>query len=326
MTLSTELWIVIGAVFAMVFLLSQAMIIPVFGESRKTRKRLRARLGEIERELGAASFSSLLREKYLRELSPLERTLENLPFMAGITDMIEQAGYTMLAHRLALLSLGAGTLGALVVWVFMHHVLLALLAFAVCAAVPFMKVSNARAKRLLKIEEQLPEAVDMMKRALRAGHPFSGAVKLVSEELEAPLGKEFDTTFADLNYGNDVRRAMLGLLQRVPSVAVMALVTSVLVQKETGGNLAEILGQISSVVRGRFRLERKIRTLSAEGRLSAWILALVPLVLFIVISLTTPDYLPTLTKDPFGQKMIIFGAISGVIGILWVRKIIRIDV
>jgi tight adherence protein B len=221
MTLSYDLWIVIGAVFAMVFLLSQAMIVPVFGESRKTRKRLRARLGEIERELGASSFSSLLREKYLRELSPLERTLESLPFMAGITDMIEQAGYSILAHRLALISVAAGTVGAVVTWVFMHHLLLALLAFAVLGAVPFLKVSNARAKRLLKIEEQLPEAVDMMKRALRAGHPFSGAVKLVSEELEAPLGKEFVTTFADLNYGNDVRRAMLGLLQRVPSVAVM---------------------------------------------------------------------------------------------------------
>ena len=119
---------------------------------------------------------------------------------------------------------------------------------------------------------------------------------------------------------------MLGLLQRIPSVPVMALVTSVLVQKETGGNLAEILGQISTVIRGRFRLERKIRTLSAEGRLSAWILALVPIVLFGVITVTTPDYLPTLTEDPLGQKLIIGGGIMGVIGILWIRKIIRIEV
>jgi tight adherence protein B len=106
----------------------------------------------------------------------------------------------------------------------------------------------------------------------------------------------------------------------------MALVTSVLVQKETGGNLAEILGQISAVVRGRFRLERKIRTLSAEGRMSTWILALVPIVLFGVISLTTPDYLPTLTQDPLGQKLLIVGSVMGVLGILWIRKIIRIDV
>jgi tight adherence protein B len=246
--------------------------------------------------------------------------------LAGITDMIEQAGYSMLAHRLVLLAGFLAIVGAVGGWFFTHHVLVALVAAGVAGALPFLKVARARSQRILKIEEQLPEAVDMMKRALRAGHPFSGSIKLVSEELEAPLGKEFATTFADLNYGNDVRRAMLGLLQRVPSVPVMALVTSVLVQKETGGNLAEILGQISNVVRGRFRLERKIRTLSAEGRLSAWILALVPIVLFGVITLTTPDYLPTLTESDIGKKLIAFGAVSGVIGILWIRRIIRIDV
>jgi tight adherence protein B len=165
-----------------------------------------------------------------------------------------------------------------------------------------------------------------MKRALRAGHPIASAIKLAGEEMQNPIGKEFETTFADLNYGNDVRRAMLGLLQRVPSVPMMALVTSVLVQKETGGNLAEILGQISDVIRGRFRLERKIRTLSAEGRLSAWVLAMVPLVLFGVISISTPDYLPVLTESEIGKKLIIYAVISAVIGVYWVRKIIRIDV
>ena len=324
--MSDQMWIVIGLIFAAVVLLSQAMIVPVFGESRKTRKKLKARLGQIQHELGQSSFSSLLREKYLRELSPLERALEELPYMAALSETIEQAGRTTLAHRVVLLAAALGAIAGAVVWTLMHSALLAALAAVVAGAVPFLKISRERAKRMEKLEEQLPEAIDMMKRALRAGHPFSGAIKLVSEELEAPLGKEFETTFADLNYGNDVRRAMLGLLQRVPSVPVMALVTSVLVQKETGGNLAEILGQISSVVRGRFRLERKIKTLSAEGRLSAWILAMVPLVLFIVISVTTPRYLPVLIEDPIGQKLMIFGVVAGVIGILWIRKIIRIEV
>lgn len=324
--MSNQLWIFIGTVFVTVVLLSQTMIVPVFGESRKTRKKLKARLGELERELGGASFSSLLREKYLRELSPLERSLEQLPYMAALTDMIEQAGHSFMAHRVALAALGLAIGGGVMAWSFTYEPLAVLLAVAVGATLPFFKISRDRARRIEQIEEQLPEAVDMMKRALRAGHPFSGAIKLVSEELPAPLGKEFATAFADLNYGNDVRRAMLGLLQRVPSVPVMAFVTSVLVQKETGGNLAEILGQIGAVVRGRFRLERKIRTLSAEGRLSAWILALVPLVLFAIITITTPDYLPTLTEDPLGQKLIVVGGVMGVIGILWIRKIIRIEV
>jgi tight adherence protein B len=324
--MSNQMWIFLGMVFATVVLLSQVMIVPVFGESRKTRKKLQARLNQLEKEAGSNSFASLLREKYLRELSPWERALESLPYMDALSTTIEQAGHSVRAYRLVLLSGGLAIVAAVGAWIFSHLLLLCVAGFFVAGAAPFLKVARDRTRRIQKIEEQLPEAVDMMKRALRAGHPFGGALKLVSEEMEAPLGKEFGTTFADLNYGNDVRRAMLGLLQRVPSIPVMALVTSVLVQKETGGNLAEILGQISTVVRGRFRLERKIRTLSAEGRLSAWILALVPLVLFVIITVTTPDYLPVLTKDPFGQKLIAVGAVAGVIGLLWIRKIIRIEV
>ena len=137
---------------------------------------------------------------------------------------------------------------------------------------------------------------------------------------------EFEMTFNDISYGNDVRRALLGLLSRVPSVTVMALVTSIMVQKETGGNLAEVLEQISKVIRGRFRFQRKVKTLTAEGRMSAWVLALVPLVLFATIWITTPDYLPILIEDPRGHNLIIYGAISGVIGIAWIRRIIRIEV
>ena len=189
-----------------------------------------------------------------------------------------------------------------------------------------MKISRARNNRMAKIEEQMPEAIDVMKRALKAGHPFSQTLQLVAEDMDDPIAKEFDITFADVNYGNDVRRAMLGLLERVPSITVMSLVTAVLVQKETGGNLAEILERISGVIRGRFRFYRRVRTLSAEGRLSAWILALVPLVLFAVIWLTTPDYLPRLVEDPSGYNLIFGAALLGTIGILWIRRIIRIEV
>src|SRR5215207_7217442 len=196
--MSDQVWMFIGIIFVTVVLLSQSMIVPVFGESRQTRKKLKARLSELENELGANSFSSLLREKYLRELGPLERSLEQLPFMASLTDTIEQAGHSFLAHRLVLAAVGLAGVATVAAWVFVHHPLAALLAGATAGAIPFLKVSRDRTKRIQKIEEQLPEAVDMMKRALRAGHPFSGAIKLVSEELEAPLGKEFGTTFADL--------------------------------------------------------------------------------------------------------------------------------
>jgi tight adherence protein B len=202
----------------------------------------------------------------------------------------------------------------------------AFMGLAMGGALPFFKIFRDRTSRIQQFEEQLPDAIDMVKRALRAGHPFSGAIKLVADEMDDPVAGEFGTTFADINYGNDSRRAMLGLLQRVPSVTVMALVTSVLVQRETGGNLAEILERISAVIRGRFKLQRKVKTLSAEGRMSAWILALVPLFLFAVIWVTSPEYLPMLLEEEAGKKMVIYGVVSGLIGIYWVKKIIRIEV
>ena len=189
-----------------------------------------------------------------------------------------------------------------------------------------LKIWKARNDRMAQFEEQLPDAIDAMRRALKAGHPFSATLKLVAEDMEDPIAYEFEQTFADINYGNDARRAMLGLLARVPSVTVMALVTSILVQKETGGNLAEILGEISKVIRSRFRFYRRVRTLSAEGRLSGWILAMIPFVLFLMLTITNPDYLPMLTESETGRQAIVAGVISGFIGILWIRRIIRIDV
>jgi len=172
----------------------------------------------------------------------------------------------------------------------------------------------------------MPEALDVVKRALKAGHPFSQALKLVAEDMQDPIGHEFDLVFSEINYGGDLRAALLSLLERVPSVTVMAVVTAVLVQKDTGGNLAETFERISAVIRGRFKLHRRVRTLSAEGRMSAWILALVPLVLFVAMSVTSPTYLPILFNDPLGKNLVAGAIVLGIIGILWIRKILRIQV
>ena len=324
--MSDGMMIFFGMIFVAVVLLSQGLIVPVFGESRQMRKKLQSRLGDMEEESGEESLSSLLRQKYLRELSPLERKLEDLPSMQNLARIISQAGHKFLAYRVILLSVVLSIVAAIAAWVITRSITMSAVSLLIAGSIPYMKINGDRTKRIQLFEEQLPDAIDMIKRALRAGHPFNGAIKLVAEEMDDPVAEEFGTTFADINYGNDGRRAMLGLLQRVPSVTVMALVTSILVQRETGGNLAEILERISAVVRGRFKLQRKVKTLSAEGRLSAWILALVPLVLFGVIWLTTPDYLPLLLEDEAGKKMIIYGAVSAIIGIYWVRNVIRIEV
>ena len=172
----------------------------------------------------------------------------------------------------------------------------------------------------------MPEAIDVIQRALKAGHPFSQCLKLVAEDMDEPIAREFELTFADISYGNDPRRALLGLLQRVPSVSVTALITAVLVQRETGGNLAENLARISSVIRGRFRFQRKVKTLSAEGRMSGWVLTMMPLVLFGAMWLMQPHYITLLTDHPRGPTLIYAAVGWGTIGVLWIRRLVRIEV
>ncbi len=319
-------WIFLGLVFLAVFLLVQGMVVPVFGEAKKTRKLLLARLGAVAAASSHGDFGSLLRQKYLKELSPLERRLETLPGMERFARLMEQSGSTTPAYRFFTLSLVLALVGALLGWSLTRLSYCVVLGALGGFVLPYMKVLRDRGVRLAKFEEQLPDALDVVKRALKAGHPFSQALKLVAEDMEDPVAREFDLVFSEVNYGGDMRNALLGLMERVPSVSVVAMVTAVLVQKETGGNLAETFERITAVIRGRFKLYRRVRTLSAEGRLSAWILALVPLVLVVVISFTTPDYLPTLFKDPMGKNLIAAAVVFGILGILWIRRIIRIQV
>ena len=318
------IWIFVGLVFLAVFLLVQGMVVPVFGEASKTRKRLQARLHALAASSARGEVASLLREKYLKQLSPLERSLETLPGMAHLAQLIEQGGRATPAYRVVLLSLVLAIAGGICGWSFTRLAYVALLVSGGAFSLPYCVILTRRGRRLSKFEEQFPEALDVMKRALKAGHPFTQCLKLVAEDMDEPICKEFEYVFTEINYGSDLRQSLLGLLERIPSVSVMAFITAVLVQKETGGNLAETLERITGVIRGRFKLYRRIKSLSAEGRLSAWILAMVPLVLFVVISLTSPDYLPTLVNNPLGPKLITGAVVMAIGGILWIRRIIRI--
>lgn len=324
--MSTGVIVFLVLVAGAVFLLMQGLMVPAFGDQTRNRKLLRRRLANIQAEVGEQTASSLLRDKFLRELSPLQRKLENLPKMEELARLIEQAGGTVLPHQLVIIALFLGACGAVLGGVLLRSPIGAFLGGAICMSLPFFKLRFDRDRRSAKLEEQLPEAIDSIRRALRAGHPFNASIKLVAEDMEQPIAKEFELTFSDINYGNDVRRALLALLDRVPSVTMMSFVTAVLLQRETGGNLAEILEQIVKVVRGRFRFFRKVRTLSAEGRMSVWVLALIPLVLFAAISVTQPTYMPMLVHDPLGRKLIAIAAVLVFIGTLWIRSMLRIEV
>ncbi len=316
----------LGMVFTAVFLLSQGLVVPVFGEAGKVRKRIRGRLHVLERASNLPNMQTVLRQKYLKRLTPLEAWLEQLPAMEALAQMIEQSGHDYRAYRVLLLGLILGVVTGIALWLFTQVWWLALpVALAVCW-LPVLKVARDRGKRFAQFEEGLPDALDAMCRALRAGHPFNETLQLVAEEHQGPVAHEFGLTFADINYGNDVRRAMLGLLERMPSMTVMMLVTSVLIHRDTGGNLTEVLERLSSLIRGRFRFQRKVKTLSAEGRMSGWILVAVPFVLAAAIVLSSPAYLPMLLKEPIGQKMVMAAFVAMLLGIFWIRKIIRIQV
>jgi len=316
----------LGMVFTAVFLLSQGLAVPVFGEASKVRKRIRERLHVLEHASNLPNLQTVLRQKYLKRLSPMAAWLEQLPAMEDLAQMIEQAGHEYRAHRVVLLGLILAVVAGVLLWLFTQLWWLALVAAGAAFWLPLLKISSDRSKRFGQFEEGLPDALDAMCRALRAGHPFNETLQLVAEEHKGPVAYEFGLTFADISYGNDVRRAMLGLLERMPSMTVMMLVTSVLIHRETGGNLTEVLERLSSLIRGRFRFQRTVKTLSAEGRMSGWILVAVPFVLAVVIMLTSPTYLPMLVKEPLGQKLVMAAFIAMLLGILWIRKIIRIEV
>ena len=191
---------------------------------------------------------------------------------------------------------------------------------------PILKLKIERESRLNRCEEQLPEAIDIITRALRAGHSFHETLQLVADELADPIAKEFRTTFYDINYGMSMKVAFMDMLRRMPSMSLLAMTTAVDVQREVGGNTAEILEKIAAVVRSRFRFQRQVKTLTAEGKMSAWVLLLAPLFLAGAMMISSPDYLPVMTKDPRGINMIMWIFILEMVGMLWIRQIIKIDV
>ena len=323
--MTADTMIFLAMVFIAVSLLATSVIVPTFGLENKATRRLRTRIQAVAEGLDAEAVS-LVRENRLRHLSPLERRIETLPGMEWLAQLIEQAGRSIPAYRLVSLTVAAALAIAVLVLVVSSSLLLAVVAAVLGGLCPLLKLRMERSQRLARFEEQLPEALDIISRALRAGHPFIETLKLVGDEMDDPIAREFGLAFNDINYGASVRQGFMNLLERVPSISLMAAITAVLIQRETGGNMAEILEKIAAVVRGRFRYQRRLRTLSAEGRLSAWILTLVPFVLAGVLMLLNPEYLPMLTKDPLGRQLIAGAFVMVSVGIFWIRRIIRIEV
>ena len=191
---------------------------------------------------------------------------------------------------------------------------------------PWILARRARQRRLVRIEQQLPDAADFIARALRAGHSFSNVLQIVGNELAEPLSGEFRIAREEINYGVPMNEALHAMAVRVPLTDLRYLIIAVLIQRESGGNLAEILGNISGIIRARLKLVAHVRVLSAEGRLSAVILTALPFAVLGLMAVVNPYYVSMLWTDPQGQRMLWFSMGMVVIGIVWLRRIIRIRI
>ncbi|AKU20349.1 type II secretion system F family protein [Massilia sp. NR 4-1] len=270
--------------------------------------------------------NSLIKQRLLAESPALQRLLLEIPRIGQVDRLLEQSGLRWsVADLLGLTALSFAFALGLGLWLhFPPPLLLPLLAGA--TALPLLLILRAKAKRLLHIDQQLPDALDLIGRAVRAGHAFPTAMKMVGDEMRDPIAGEFRTAFDEVNFGISMTDALMNLATRVPSTDLRYFVIAVQIQRETGGNLAELLDNISAIIRARIKLMGQVRVLSAEGRMSAWILGLLPFGAALMIQLTSPQFLEVLYTDPGGRKMLVTAALLMVLGVLLMRKIIRIRV
>ncbi len=284
-------------------------------------QRLRRRVRNLS--AGGANRGDLLKTQ---ESSFMEQLLLTVPRLSALDRLIEQSGRDFSVSRLLLACLACGTLGFLAIVLLNRPILIALIVGALAGAAPIGWVLYERGKRLGQMEAQLPDAIDLIARAMRAGHAFPATLQMVAEESPDPLAQEFRIVHDEMNFGLSLEDAFRNLAKRLPIDDVRFFVIAVLLQRETGGNLAEVLGNIGALVRSRFKLLGKVKVLAAEGKLSAWILGLMPIVMAFVVNMLNPKFMSLLWTDPTGLNLIYACAVMYVIGIFWMWRLVKIRV
>ena len=297
-------------------------------EKREIKKRLRilasSKLEDPEIDIE--------KKKSLSGISWFRHLLGNLPITDKILRLLYQSGLRLNVALFILISLCLAAMGFLIgsfitedrllLYRFLVQVVLAI----VLGIVPLLFVLFAKAKRIEKFNSQLPEALDLIARSLRAGHAFSAGLKTVADEMRDPLGTEFYLTLNEINFGVSVPDALKNLSDRIDCPDLKIFTISVIIQRETGGNLAEILENNGRIIRERFKFQGKVKVLAAPGKLSAIIIFLLPFVLALILSIINPTYLNHLILDPVGQTAIVFGLLLMILGAVVMKKIVNIKV
>jgi tight adherence protein B len=268
----------------------------------------------------------IVRDEMLSTMPALNQILLQWSWVGGLKQYIYQAGLTIRPAKVLLLSgvIGFGTYIA--IGFLSGQAILSLFVAAAAAAIPVSVIAFMRRRRLRSFEEHFPEALDLLSRAVRAGHAFTTGLELIATECGVPISNEFRTTFEEQNLGLPLRDSLLNLTERVPLVDVRLFVTALLIQKETGGNLAEILDELSRVIRERFQIYREVNIKTAQGKLTAAILILMPLIMMGVLAVVNPNYIKILFSDPAGRMMMMVAAGLQLMGSLLLWKIVHIEV
>src|SRR5690349_471187 len=268
----------------------------------------------------------LARNELVSEIPWINQMMLNLQATFHLKRMLDQADLHITPSRLMMFSFMAGMLGGLAASVLTVFIPLMVLSGLVCASIPFVHVWYKRKRRFDKFLEQLPDALDLVSRALSAGHAFSEALYMVSTEMPEPIATEFRKTYEEQNLGLSIKLALENLTQRIPLLDLKMCVTAVLIQRETGGNLAEILEKVAYTIRERFRILGDLKTLTTSSRMSAWLLCGLPIAVALAVTVMNPEYMSVLWKDPRGHYLIAAAMIMQVTGMLIVRKILKIQI
>lgn len=318
------------AVFLLVFLLF-ILASSIFGAEERRRRE------QVSRRLEALSMAArrggddndrldLLRHELLGSLPLMDRILHRVELFGRLrTFLIQSEVPWTIGDTLARIGVAALIGGIIGYW--RTGIPTISLVTAVCAgSLPLLYVAYRRNKRFLEFEAQLPGALDLICRALRAGHGLVAGLKMVGDEVPDPAGSEFRKTFEEQNFGLELKESLYNLADRMPLQDVRIIITAILIQRETGGNLAEVLEKAARVIRERYRLKRQIRTHTAQGRLTGWILSLLPLILGIALFLVRPEFMSTLWTTDRGRRWLVIATIMMIIGAIIIRRIIRIRV
>lgn len=318
------------SIFLFCLFLTYALYLIATRKSDVQRRRLQQRLTE------ALIYRSdtddvdiqiqLSREETLSEIPWLNRSLLSLPVAVRLKRRLDQADFHITVARLVMFSVMAGILAMLAISVIVSSWMVVIFAGVLAAVVPFAHVTLTRQKRLHKFLEYLPEALELMSRALSAGHAFSETLHLVATEMPEPVATEFRKTYEEQNLGLSLKLALENLARRVPLIDLRLCITAVLIQRETGGNLGEILEKVAHTIRDRFRIVEELRTLTTQSRWGAYILGALPVFLAVAATSVNPEYMNVFWTDPRGHKLIALALALQIGGIIVMRRIMNIKV